>query len=199
MNSKYLAQIQKLSNGRGLAVGVILIAALVSFEIFNFDTTQYALLNLFGGLRFLGLEWAAILAFAFCGIDFAGLVRMFTPEKGRAESKEVWLLTGAWLIGATMNAMMTWYAVALAISTRPVGVGGVSHSEVQFYAPLFVAILVWLTRILFIGSLSIAADHLYSPSSRALPRQAPVRYRSDNSNNNTNVAVESHEDDLFGD
>jgi len=58
--------------GRGVVVALILIAALIGFEIFNFDTTQFALMDLMGGIRFLGIEWAAILAFAFCGIDFAG-------------------------------------------------------------------------------------------------------------------------------
>jgi hypothetical protein len=196
MNGKFLTTILKVSDGRGMAVGLILSAALIGFEIFNFDTTKYALLNLFGGLRFVGLEWAAILAFAFCGIDFAGLVRVLTPEQGWAEPKEVWLLTGAWLLGATMNAMMTWYAVALAMANRSVGVGAISQGDVQYYAPIFVATLVWLTRILFIGSLSVAADRLNARSGRprAQPRQAPVRYRS---GNNTPM-VESHEDDLFG-
>jgi hypothetical protein len=186
----------KLSESRGMAVGVILITALIGFEIFNFDTTQYALLNLFGGLKFVGLEWAAILAFAFCGIDFAGLVRMFTPEQGWNEPKEVWLLTGAWLIGATMNAIMTWYAVSLAITARQVGVGYISQDDMLFYAPIFVALLVWLTRILFIGSLSIAADRLNKRPGqpRVLPRQASARH---NHTNQTTNAVESYQDDLF--
>lgn len=185
-----------LNNGRRVAVSILLIAALIGFEIFNFDTTQYALLNLFGGLKFVGLEWAAILAFAFCGIDFAGLIRMFTPEQGLAEPKEVWLLTGAWLIGATMNAVMTWYAVALAISNRQVGVGYLSQEDMLFYAPLFVAILVWLTRILFIGSLTVAADHLNKPMPppRTLPRQPPLRYTRPNNE----TPVEPFRDDLFG-
>lgn len=185
-----------LNNGRHAVLGAILIAALIGFEIFNFDTTQYALLNLFGGLKFIGLEWAAILAFAFCGIDFAGLVRMFTPEQGWAEPKEVWLLTGAWLIGATMNAMMTWYAVSLAIANRSVGVGMISQVDIQYYAPIFVALLVWLTRILFIGSLSVAADRLNKRPGqpRSLTRQTAIRHTQPNNN----TPVESYQDDLFG-
>lgn len=144
----------------GVVITVILIAALVGFEIFNFDTTRYALLNLFSGLRFAGMEWATILAFAFCSIDFAGLIRMFTPEQGRDEPKEVWLLLGAWFLGATMNAVMTWYAVALAINGRLLGASLISYSDMLFYAPIFVAILVWLTRILFIGAISITMDKL---------------------------------------
>lgn len=173
--------------GRGVIVAVILIAALVSFEIFNYDTTRFALMDLLSGRRFLGLEWAAILAFAFCGIDFAGLVRMFTPEQTmRDEPKEVWLLMGAWLLGASMNAVMTWYAVALAIAPRSAGATLISPATMLRYAPIFVALLVWLTRILFIGSISVTTDRLlhqggYASGGRSgrtsytRPRHRPLR------------------------
>ncbi|MCI0396610.1 MAG: hypothetical protein L0332_17715 [Chloroflexi bacterium] len=183
-------------NGRGAAVGIVLIAALIGFEIFNFDTTKYALRNLFGELRFAGLEWAAILAFAFCGIDLAGLVRMFTPQRGAAEPKEVWLLGGAWLMGATMNAMMTWYAVSLVIASRPVGIGTVSQADMVFYAPIFVALLVWLTRILFIGALSIAADRLSPSSSRTRSASRRTHYRNSGRAHDERP-VESYQDDFF--
>ena len=92
---------------RGLAFGIIIIAALLAFEIFNFSTTDYALSDLLGDLSFLGVRWATILAIAFCGIDFAGIARLFTPEEGADEPAEVWYLFGAWLLAATMNAMLT--------------------------------------------------------------------------------------------
>lgn len=101
------------AGGRGLALGLILVAALIGFEVFNFDTTRYALANLMGGLRFIGLEWAGIL------------------------------------------------------------------------------ILVWLTRILFIGSLSVAADRMTHPV-RNLPRRPPARYKPAGDN-----PVETYQEDLF--
>ena len=145
---------------KAVVVAFILLAALLGFEIFNFDTTRFALRNLFGEMRFAGLSWASVLAFAFCSIDFAGLVRMFTPEQGKDEPLEVWLLSAAWLLGATMNALMTWYATAVVIMSRPLGTTWVSSQDIAFYAPIFVAVLVWLTRILFIGSISVAGDRL---------------------------------------
>jgi hypothetical protein len=166
--------------GRGTALALILTAALIGFEVFNFDTTKYALMNLMGGIRFLGIEWSAILAFTFCGIDFTGLVRLFTPEQAmKDEPKEVWLLTGAWLLGASMNAVMTWYAVSLAITARSVGTAVIARDTVIQYAPSFVALLVWLTRILFIGSISVTADRALhgSGARRNLPRGQPVRER----------------------
>ncbi|MCA9956238.1 MAG: hypothetical protein KC434_16030 [Anaerolineales bacterium] len=143
------------------AVGAILVVALISFEIFNFDTTQYALENLIGDVRFIGIQWAAILAVAFCSIDFAGLVRLFTPEKGMDEPKEVWYLMGAWLLGATMNAIMTWWAISLTLLNHNFGNEVLSREQLLLYVPIFVAVLVWLTRILFIGAFSVAGEHIF--------------------------------------
>lgn len=187
----------------GLVIAVILVAALVGFEIFNFDTTRYALLNLFSGLRFAGMEWATILAFAFCSIDFAGLIRMFTPEQGGNEPKEVWLLLGAWFLGATMNAVMTWYAVALAINGRLLGASLISYNDMLFYAPVFVAVLVWLTRILFIGAISITMDKwLHSGTAGRRPvsrRGQPLRQQAGRQTaaSHSNGGAETFEEDFF--
>ena len=94
-------------------IAFLLAGALLAFEVFNFDTTKFALADLLGGTNFHGVSWASILAFAFCSIDFAGLIKIFTPQIADEEPREAWYLMGAWLLGATMNAMMTWYAVSL--------------------------------------------------------------------------------------
>lgn len=173
---------------RGAAWLLILVAALVAFELFNFSTTEYALETFFGARDALGLgTWASVLAIAFCGIDFAGLSRLFTPAtEWRREPREVWLLTGAWLLGALMNAAMTWWAVASALSDHPLpGNALVSPGQVLQIVPVFVALLVWLTRVMLIGSLSTAGDRLraaaptraYRPASKpsetARPSFAP--------------------------
>ncbi|MCA9941931.1 MAG: hypothetical protein H6656_00850 [Ardenticatenaceae bacterium] len=184
------------TKGRAAIVGVILAAALVGFEVFNFDTTRFALMDLLGGHRFIGLEWASILAFAFCSIDFAGVVRMFTPEQSlQNEPKEVWLLMGAWLLGATMNAVMTWYAVALTIAPRNVGATIITKGDMLFYAPIFVALLVWLTRILLIGSSSVAADRLLHASAPRRPARQPVRAHRTRMASN---GEESFQEDFWG-
>lgn len=164
---------------RKTAVGIILIVALLAFEIFNFDTTRYALRDLLGDVRFANLEWAAILAVAFCSIDFAGLTRIFTREKGADEPKEVWYLMGAWLLGASMNAIMTWWAVSLTLLENEFGNEVMSREELLRIVPIFVAVLVWLTRVLFIGSFTVAGEHFFEFSGLrqpAAPRQtAPYR------------------------
>ena len=148
-------------------IGIILLVALFAFEMFNFDTTRYALSNLLGPISFAGLGWATILAVAFCAIDFAGLVRLFTPEGEDGEQpKEVWYLMGAWLLGATMNALMTWWAVSLTLLNHEFGNEVLSRAQLLQVVPIFVAVLVWLTRILFIGALTVAGEHLVSFGSK---------------------------------
>jgi hypothetical protein len=156
---------------RGLFFGILILGALVAFEIFNYTTTDFALSDLLGDLRFMGLRWATILAIAFCGIDFAGLARLFTPEKGSGEPKEVWYLFGAWLLAATMNAMLTWWGVAIAVLGHE-SLGGtvLSRETMLKVVPVFVAIMVWVIRVLIIGSFSVTGSRLFSQS----PSRQPV-------------------------
>jgi hypothetical protein len=121
--------------------------------MFNYSTTQYSLQDLLGNLKFMGIPWAVILAIAFCGIDFAGLARMFTPEQGANEPNEVWYLFGAWLLAATMNAFLTWWGVSVAMLNH--GNSGntiLGQDTIIKVMPVFVAIMVWLIRILIIGT-----------------------------------------------
>src|SRR5512143_1294490 len=150
---------------RGFLFGALILAALMAFEIFNYSTTDFALTDLLGNLRFMDLRWATILAIAFCGIDFAGIARLFTPERGAGEPREVWYLFGAWLLAATMNAMLTWWGVAIAIlSHESLGGEVVSRATMIKVVPLFVAIMVWLIRVLIIGTFSMAGERLFSQS-----------------------------------
>lgn len=146
---------------RAYVIAGIMILSLFAFEMFNFDTTRFALNSLLGEEQFLWFQWATILAIAFCSIDFAGLVRLFTPQRGADEPKEVWYLMGAWLLGATMNAVMTWWAVSLTLLNHDFGNEVLSREKLLLYVPIFVAVLVWLTRILFIGAFSMAGEHLF--------------------------------------
>ena len=148
---------------RGLLFGTIIVTALLAFEFFNYSTTVFALRDLMGELKFLGIEWAIILAIAFCGIDFAGIARLFTPEAGANEPNEVWYLFAAWMLAATMNAMLTWWGVSIAIlNNQSQGTAVVSNEMLLKVVPIFVAIMVWLIRVLIIGTISVAGDRLFS-------------------------------------
>lgn len=155
-------QLSEKNINRHMVILGIMLVALVAFEIFNFDTTEYALESLLVGVQFSGIGWATILAIAFCAIDVAGLFKIFTPETGRDEPKEVWYLMGAWLLGATMNAVMTWWAISLTLLNNPAFAGNevLSRGQLLSIVPIFVAVLVWLTRILFIGGITISGEVL---------------------------------------
>jgi hypothetical protein len=150
---------------RGFMFGILIVAALLAFEIFNYSTTDFALGDLLGDLKFLGVRWATILAIAFCGIDFAGIARLFTPEQGSNEPMEVWYLFGAWMLAATMNAMLTWWGVSIAIlNHETLGNAVVERETLLRLVPIFVAIMVWLIRVLIIGTFSVAGERLFSQS-----------------------------------
>ncbi|MDX1686470.1 MAG: hypothetical protein R3248_00670 [Candidatus Promineifilaceae bacterium] len=159
-----------------VVIGLLFLVALFAFEIFNFDTTQYALENLLGDVSFAGLRWAAVLAIAFCAIDFAGLLRFFLPEAEDGEPPtELWYLMGAWLLVATMNALMTWWAVSLTLLTHDLGNEVLSRQQLLEIVPIFVAVLVWLTRILFIGAFTVAGGYLFDfDQLRPVQQQRPA-------------------------
>jgi hypothetical protein len=183
-NPNLNAFVNRIKLQRGLAFGLIIIGALLAFETFNYSTTEFALSDLLGDLSFMGLRWATILAIAFCGIDFAGIARLFTPEEGAEEPSEVWYLFGAWLLAATMNAMLTWWGVSIAIlNHQSLGNAVISRDLLLRAVPIFVAVMVWLIRVLIIGTFSVAGNRIFSQSDKRnyLPmrRSANVRTLTD--------------------
>ena len=149
---------------RGAAWGAMILAALLAFEVFNFSTTQYALHDMLGDLAFAGMKWSTILAIAFCGIDFAGIARIFTPEQGRDEPAEVYYLFGAWILAAGFNATLTWWGVSVAITNNGAlqSTTSMSAETLTKVVPIFVAAMVWLVRLLIIGTFSLAGDRLFT-------------------------------------
>lgn len=149
---------------RGATWGAMIVGALLAFEIFNFSTTQFALQDVLGDLTFAGMRWATVLAVAFCGIDFAGIARIFTPQQGRDEPAEIWYLFGAWILAAGFNATLTWWGVSVAIVNHASAANNavISNATLVKAVPIFVAIMVWLIRVLIIGTFAKAGDGLFS-------------------------------------
>lgn len=83
---------------RTTVIGMLFVAAVLAFELFNFDTTRFALNHLLrnqGFGRSGGVSWAAVLAVAFCGIDLAGLIHIFTSDTERNHTPiHIWYLMG---------------------------------------------------------------------------------------------------------
>ncbi len=167
---------QEQAANRQVVIGGIILLALVAFELFNFDTTRFALNNLLGDIEFFAVQWSTILAVAFCGIDFAGLARLFRPQRSGNEPVEAWYLMGAWFLAATMNAVMTWWAVSvqLTTSTHQLGNEVLSREQLLHYVPIFVAVLVWLTRILIIGAVTMAGHQANRQAVRVVSAARPV-------------------------
>ena len=180
MNRSFSIKLMPILRGtatkRGAIFGAILVAALLAFEVFNFSTTSFALADVLGNLKTGGILWSTILAFAFCGIDFAGIARIFTPQQGRDEPAEVWYLFGAWLLAAGFNAMLTWWGVSVAILNHTsAGTALVGQTMLTKAVPVFVAVMVWLIRVLIIGTFSIAGENMFTmaddrPASRTALR-----------------------------
>ncbi|GAB4485029.1 MAG: hypothetical protein Fur0016_09470 [Anaerolineales bacterium] len=155
--------IHALDAQRGRAFGFMIIGALLAFELFNFSTTEFALNDVLGNLKFIGIKWSTILSIAFCGIDFAGIARLFTPEQGADEPAEVWYLFGAWVLAAAMNATLTWWGVSVAIASHASqGAAVIGGDTVQKVVPVFVAVMVWVIRILIIGTFALAGERIFS-------------------------------------
>jgi hypothetical protein len=194
-----------VDESRGVIIGLVLALTLFGFELFNYETNRYALLDLLGTVDIWGLQWAAILAIAFGSIDLVGLIRLFMPEQGWDEPKEFWLLVGAWFLGATMNTWLTWYAISLTMIRQPVGGTILSRDAMLLYTPIMIALLLLLIRILFIGTIAKTVDRLIHPvgysrpytyNQRSLgpPHGRPRRahhYRQ-SANNNDNIMVEEN-------
>ena len=180
MNRSFPIQLMSFLRGtvsrRGAIFGAILLSALLAFEVFNYSTTAFALTDLLGNLKFAGIAWATILAFAFCGIDFAGIARIFTPQRGRDEPAEVWYLFGAWLMAAVFNATLTWWGVSVAIMDHASrGSVLIGEATLTKLVPVFVALMVWLIRVLVIGTFSIAGENIFTMAGDQSSNYNPIR------------------------
>jgi hypothetical protein len=70
--------------------------------------------------------------------------------------------------------MLTWWSVSLAIVDHTVQSAEVINlTTLTRVVPVFVAIMVWVIRILIIGSLSYALDRFFNPGGARVSR--PVR------------------------
>ncbi len=168
-----------ISLNRGAVYGGMILSALIAFEVFNYGTTEFAFKDLLGDLSFIGVHWATILALAFCGIDFAGIARLFTPERARRDAIEGWYLLAAWFLAATMNAMLTWWAVSLALLEHSqLGNEILDRQSLVSSVPVFVAVLVWLMRVLMIGTFTLAGERLFRQDAARRRRSAPRQQSS---------------------
>jgi len=164
VQNSFSNSLSTLKRKQGIQYMLILILALIAFEAFNFSTTEAALSDLLGEFQFAGVRWATLLSIAFCGIDFAGIARLLTPQTGKDEPGSVWFMFGTWIMAATMNALLTWWGVVLAISNhQAVSTNVIDASLLTHAVPIMIALMVWVVRILLIGTLSKKGDQVFHP------------------------------------
>lgn len=162
---------------RGNLFWTMMFIALLAFEIFNYSTTEFALTDLLSDLRFAGIRWATILALAFCGMDFAGIARILTPGTKQEKPLESWYILGAWLLAATMNAMLTWWSVSLALlDHQTLGNEIISRETLLNSVPVFVAVLVWLLRVLMIGIFTITSPGITQSQLHQSQKRSDTRH-----------------------
>lgn len=180
----FYKSLSKINSRKDFVYILITVLALVAFEAFNFSTTDFALSDLLGDLQFAGVRWATLLSIAFCGIDFAGIARLFAPQNKMEQNRTAWYLFGAWFLAATMNTLLTWWGVLMAMQTHAVLSAGIVDADlITKSVPIFIALMVWVIRILLIGTLSKNSDKLIgeytkdqgAPMSRRELRQAQSR------------------------
>lgn len=142
--------------------------AWLGFEIANYMTTELAITDLLGVPASLwGLKWSDLIAISFSLVDFAGIAAVFTPEKGKNEPKEIVYLFIGWLIAASMNAVLTWWAVAMQIEATGVKHTFVDMNKVVVYGPIFIAVLVLIVRIALIGTIITTVDQIFNPRDKS--------------------------------
>lgn len=159
----------------------IIIAALVGFEIFNFSSTDFALRNMLGSQSSGGVNWSTILAMAFCGMDFAGIARLMGLPQD-TDDRGSWYLLGAWALAAAMNAGLTWWGVSVAVYNTPVNqVMIINPMTFVKIVPVLVAVMVWIIRVLIIGSLvnSLGSNLASKPTAEAHQSPAPFGFQPD--------------------
>lgn len=176
IQSSFIRSLAAVKSRKDISYLAIIVLALVAFEFFNFSTTDYALSDLLGDKGFLGIRWATLLALAFCGIDFAGIARLFNPRGEKDASRSTWYMFGAWFLAATMNAILTWWGVLMSMQTHPIlSSSVVSATFVNDVVPIFIALMVWVIRVLLIGSLSRKSDQIIKGSVSKIPGELSRR------------------------
>jgi len=172
---------------RGLVFGAIILGALLAFEVFNFSSTSFALRDVLGDLSFGPIKWSTMLALAFCGIDFAGIARIFTPEQGRDEPAEIWYLFGAWFLAAMFDSILTYWTVKVAILTNPVGSVMIANDPKTInIVSVGIAVIDFSIRMLLINTFATAGERLFSTESvpsHSSPRSSSQNVRSQTNNN----------------
>lgn len=143
----------RLPDASRLPVVLLMGAALLALELTNAATTWYALESLMGGVGIYRASFAMLLTFGLASLDAGGLYRLFHPATAGDTNRTfaLWSILFAWLLCATTNAVLTWWAVAAAMAGHVTGNVLLSAKQLLDTAPVFLALSLWLMRILLVA------------------------------------------------
>ena len=69
------------------------------------------------------------------------------------------------MLSGTMNAILTWWGVSMAVLSHPIQSSSILDTHTITRAvPIFVALMVWLIRILAIGTVATAGKNIFKVS-----------------------------------
>ena len=140
---------------RAVVFALMILGALLLFEIFSFSSSYEALSEIWGA----GL-WAFLIAFSFCAVDFAGLGGLFIPG---IETGIGWLFS-AWLLSAFGDTGLTYIAVAHSMSLRTDNILVTSETiSMDFWTttiPIGFAVLTWLVQVFLVTRLGSSVGDL---------------------------------------
>lgn len=125
--------------------------ALLTLELANAATTFWALDNLMGAAGAFGLSFAVMLTIGLGALDTGGLFRLFGPQADNARPFALWCVLLAWLLCATANAVLTWWAVSSAMAEHATGNVVLSDAQLLDVTPAALAVALWVIRILFVA------------------------------------------------
>lgn len=158
-------------SGASVLTGCIGLAA-IAFHAFGFGAIRFALSDLLGEVGFAGMRWATLLALAFTALDLAGLLKLFVRGSENDGRLVRWYLTWAWLLGATLTAVLTWWAVSVAMLAQPAAALLLPHDLLLTWVPVAIAGGVWLVRMLAVGALAMRVESGHTTAVPRAPRVA---------------------------
>jgi hypothetical protein len=127
------------------AYAMTIIIAFMLFEIFSFSASYKALEGLWNMS-----SWSFLLAFAFCGVDLGGLLKMWVEGAPDEEAHSPWLFS-AWLLSALGDTYLTYLALhsGQAVNEGHILIqsGVLTLKTVQVTIPVIVSILTWLIQV----------------------------------------------------
>ncbi|OGG01493.1 hypothetical protein A2Z33_00415 [Candidatus Gottesmanbacteria bacterium RBG_16_52_11] len=158
-------------NTRGFWLGLLINFCTLAFALFVFIVSSFALNNLMGEMEFAGIFMANIFAIALALLDYAGISRLYVPDDGDPRSKRyaIYLLIG-WLVCALVVWVLTWWSVLVILLDKTDFAPFIKNPEINLVAfrlaPITIAEVVFLTRILLYAAVSRSGARLFTQKPR---------------------------------